>query len=247
MHLSDKARLAFQQHAIQQYPKEACGVLVSGEFIPTVNVADDPTANFRIAPTQIISIETGVGPIEAVLHTHPYDAKADRGKHDPRWPSTSDMTSWLKGRVPWGIASCDGEGISQVCWLDEDNPEPLVGREFIHGINDCYSVVRDWFRLERGIVLPNYARGMEWWDRGLDLYSQNFRDAGFVEINITDATVGDVCLFQVMSPVINHAAVITGPNEILHHLFHRLSGYDRLDRWHGQIRKWVRYVGDKQC
>ncbi len=92
-------------------------------------------------------------------------------------------------------------------------------------------------------MLKNFARGMDWWDRGEDLYDQNFQAAGFIEIPMSEVTVGDCVLFKVRSPVTNHAAVITGENEILHHLFHRLSGHDSLSKWGRVINRAVRYRG----
>jgi len=46
----------------------------------------------------------------------------------------------------------------------------LVGREWSHGVLDCYALVRDWFRAERGVELPNFVRFDDWWKRGENLY-----------------------------------------------------------------------------
>lgn len=245
MHLDSEIVEAFTKHALAEYPKEACGVVVKGKYFPCTNVADQPTKTFRVSAYEMGLIEAKEGKVDAVLHSHPYN-KQRTSPWPPEWPSAVDMECWLKGSSAWGIAATDGEGMSQLVWLDDQNPEPLEGRQFIHGVNDCYSVVRDWFRQERGIDLPNYPRQIDWWDNGQDLYSENFAKAGFVEIPASQATVGDCALFQVKSPVINHAAVITGPNTILHHLFHRLSGKDSLQKWARVITKYVRYQGPQQ-
>ena len=147
----------------------------------------------------------------------------------------------MGSNIPWGICCTDGSGISALVWLDEDHPDALVGREFIHGINDCYSLVRDWYKLERGITLMNFARGMDWWYHGEDLYDSNFERAGFCTVSMDELQVGDVLLFKVRSEVTNHAAVYTGTNEILHHLFHRCSGYDGLAKWNRVINRAVRF------
>lgn len=241
MQLTPEALQQFTDDVIKRYPEEACGFIVSGQYIPTPNSSATPTQTFRIDPIHYVKASS-FGKVEAVLHSHPY-GKHQRLTHPAEWPSTADMTAWMAGGIPWGICATNGEGITQLVWLDENNPEPLVGRQFIHGINDCYSLIRDWYKLERGIVLPNFARGMEWWDHGEDLYDQNFHAAGFDVIPLDQATVGDCVLFQVRSPVTNHAAVITGENEILHHLFHRLSGHDTLAKWGRVINKAVRFRG----
>lgn len=238
MILTAKTQEAFRNHVLEVYPEEACGLVVGGRYIKCDNVAENKLTNFKIDPLKIIKYS---GKIQAVLHSHPYKLGAPQ-KWDPVWPTTADMRNWMQDSIPWGIVSTDGEGISQFVWMDDSTWEPLEGREFIHGVHDCYSIVRDYFR-EKGITLPNYARGVEWWDKGQDLYSENFQKAGFVEIKKEEATVGDCCLFQVRSPVINHAAVITGEDEIIHHMFHRLSHKDSMARWERQIVKYVRYQG----
>lgn len=239
MMLSPQALADFERHVIAEYPKEACGLVVAGAYIPVRNAAEDPLTTFRIEPTAYVEAAQ-LGPIQAVLHSHPYHLSKPP-KLPPEWPSTQDMRGWLANNIPWGICATDGSGISQLVWLDEDNPQPLIGREFIHGINDCYSLVRDYYRLELGITLLNQPRGMDWWDNGQNLYDENFERAGFYTVPPEEATVGDCVLMKVRSPVTNHAAVITGPNEILHHLFHRLSGKDSLSRWSKVINRVVRY------
>jgi cell wall-associated NlpC family hydrolase len=50
---------------------------------------------------------------------------------------------------------------------------PLVGRQFAHGVLDCYSLVRDFHARELGIPLSEYERQDDWWSHGQDLYSLN--------------------------------------------------------------------------
>lgn len=241
MIITPKTLIAIQEYAAEQYPKEMCGLIVGGKFIKCVNESDKPEEMFRINKAVYFKALQS-GKLQAVIHSHCFDPNTPF-KYDPRWPSTLDMKTWMAMNIPWGIVASNGNETSSVLWMDDNEIAPLVGREFIHGVQDCYAIVRDYYRTVLNINLINGARGMEWWDKGEDLYSDNFEKAGFVEIAKEEADVNDVCLFQVKSPVINHAAVITGSNQILHHLFHRLSGHDRLDRWDKVIVKYIRYVG----
>lgn len=240
MNLDQETYNDFRNHVLSSYPNEACGLVVKNKYVKCKNIATNPQTDFEIDPAVILKYS---GKIQAVLHSHPYKLES-RGKWDPSWPSTADMECWIQDTIPWGIVSTDGEGISELVWLDDEEIAPLEGRVFVHGKHDCYSIVRDYFRLEKGITLNNYARGIEWWNRGEDLYSANFEKEGFYEITPEEATVGDVALFQVVSPVINHAAVITGTDEIIHHLFHRLSHKDSLRKWSKQICKYLRYKNE---
>jgi cell wall-associated NlpC family hydrolase len=239
MVITDSAAAQFKQHVLAEYPREACGVIVNDIFVKCQNVAPTPTQTFQISATELAGIGAQYGKVQAILHSHPFD-RTQHQKWEPSWPSHEDMKQWLKSDAAWGIVATEGENISEMLWLDEGTIAPLEGRPFVHGVWDCYSTVRDWFRLERGITLKNYPRAMGWWERGLDHYSTNFADAGFEEVPRAIADVGDICLFQVRSQVINHAAVITGSNQLVQHLFHRLSGYDRFDRWERMIVKYIR-------
>lgn len=241
MNLLPATLKSFQEHALQVYPNEAVGFVINDEFVPVSNTADDPLTTFRVDPNDHFKC-ANLGEIQALLHTHPYD-KFNAPKWPPEWPTTVDMEGWLQGTIPWGIAATEGEGLTQLVWLDDTDIQPLEGREFIHGINDCYSLIRDWFRVNKQVTIPNFARGMEWWYSGRNLYDENFEAVGFVPIPLEQATIGDCVMMKTASKVTNHAAVIVGNNEILHHLFNRLSGVDSLAKWNRCIVRAVRYVG----
>ena len=242
MKLNDDILHAFEAHALSCYPEEACGLVVNDQYVPCTNTADDPLKDFRVDGAELIKARAA-GSLQAVLHSHPYSSAAATA-WPPEWPSGADMESWLADIVPWGIAATDGEGFTKMVWLDDANPEPLIGREFIHGVNDCYSLVRDWYRLERGITLKNYPRTYGWWSDNKNLYAENFASAGFEEIPLESLQIGDAVLMRVGSGVIRHAAVVTGHNEITHHMFHRFSGTDSLSKWNRCIAKAVRFNPD---
>jgi cell wall-associated NlpC family hydrolase len=245
MNITQEAQDAFQAHALREYPKEACGVIVEGKYLPCTNAAKDPLRDFKISAKELASIKATHGTVEAILHTHPYHPNMQH-EEPKEWPSGHDLQSWIKSKKPWGIAATDGQGLTPILWLDDKDPGPLVGREFVWGKNDCYSLIRDWFKQERKVTLPNFPRHWKFWERGEALYDDNFEAAGFVEISPREVVPGDCCLMRIRGTgPAQHAAVITAPDQILHHLLHRLSGYDSLFRWQRQITKYVRYVGNK--
>jgi proteasome lid subunit RPN8/RPN11 len=244
MQITQEAQDAFSAHAVKQFPEEACGVLVDDKYIPCTNAAHEPRFDFKISSQELAEIKVKYGKVQAVLHSHPYHGTAQ--DHPPEWPSEHDLDSWIKSKKPWGIAATDGQGISRMVWLDDKNPEPLIGREFIWGKNDCYSLIRDWFKLERNVTLPNFPRAWKFWEHRIALYDDNFAKAGFVEIKPDEVQVGDCCFMRLHGQFAGHAAVITGPDQILHHTVHRLSGYDSLHRWMRNITRFVRYEGAKQ-
>jgi proteasome lid subunit RPN8/RPN11 len=233
---------AAQAHARAEYPRESCGLVVDGTYRPMANLAEDPTKNFRIAPAAWM-----MNKIEAVLHSHP---------NGPFYPSKTDMEGQLQSQVPWGIIALDDERVGEaLMWGDSLPIKPILGREFMHGITDCYSTLRDVFRLGREklleqdiagwpldpIVLPEVPRDDCWWDGADDLYAAHFSQFGFRPISVDQARGGDVFLMKMRSQKFNHAGVLTDEGLIIHHLVNRLSRREPAGVWGRAAGLWIRH------
>jgi proteasome lid subunit RPN8/RPN11 len=217
--LAENKALALE-HARAEYPREACGLLVirkGREVYARCRNIGVGTDQFVIHPEDYAAADME-GEIVGVVHSHPGTSPE---------PSQADQVACEASGLPWHIV-----GIPSEDWVRVEPTgfvAPLVGREWSHGVLDCYSLVRDWFRSERGVLLPNFARFDDWWKRGENLYLDNFSQVGFEAIGFADLRnlqLGDCFLMQVASPVPNHAAVYLGDGLILHHLQGRLSSRD---------------------
>lgn len=243
---------AIKAHALAEYPNEACGLIVDGEYMPCVNMATDPTKDFVIPAALQVTLR-GLGKtIQMVIHSHP---------GGPRFPTATDMRSQIDSGVPWGLVATDGEIVSPVeTWGFRDVPCPIIGREFMHGIRDCYSLVRDVYRLGKyrladqgiqwpleSISIPDFAREDNWWGDarrpGETLYIDNFEKQGFVRIPLSEAKPGDGFLMKIRSQTLNHAGVLCSDGMILHHLPQRLSRREPAAIWGRAADVWVRYEG----
>ena len=240
MQLTPQALQAFQAHVLAEYPREACGVIVGEDYHAVHNASATPEKDALIRAVDLLRIEAEIGPVRAILHSHPYKLSTPM-LHSPEWPSHVDMQQWIASGLPWGIVATDGSGTTPVLWLDDNERPPLLNRDFQHGVADCYALVRDYFHFERGIELPNFPRGWDWWHSGEDHYIKNFQSAGFRVIQKDEAVPGDCVMYKIKSSVVNHAAVITGPDTILHHLIRRKSCYDSKSKWDGLAEHYVRY------
>lgn len=214
---------AIQAHAVTDYPRECCGLIVAaavGEtYIACRNVATTPSEHFRL-PAEDYADAEDLGEVLAVVHSHPNASAA---------PSDADRVMCEASGLPWHIISVGQvTGAEPECGdLQTFQPNgyvaPLVGRQFAHGILDCYTLVRDFYARELGIQLSQYERDDEWWDNGQDLYSlERLRAEGFDLIE-DEPRRGDMVLMQIRSPVPNHAGVYLGGGQMLHHLADRLS------------------------
>lgn len=201
-------------HAAREQPRECCGLAVVRRgklrYWPCRNTAAE--AEFAIHPEDQAAAEDA-GEVVAICHSHVYL---------PPQPSEADRVMCERTGLPWLIISWP-TGTHTII-EPTGYRAPLVGRPFVHGVLDCYTLVRDYYA-SLGIELPDYEREEEWWLRGGDLYRAHFAEAGFVAV-AGPPKVHDGLLMQVASPVPNHAAVMVEPGIILQHCHGRLSSRD---------------------
>lgn len=220
---------AIEEHALEEFPRECCGLVIAEGrkevYIRCRNVADPGVAEdeFVIAPRDWKAAEQR-GPVLAVAHSHP-----NASPH----PSAADRRACNALGVPWAIVAVHADPATpeapafiagNVILTPENHEVPLRGREFIFGVQDCYTLVQDFYKREMGgIVLPDFDRTDEFWKRGEDLYMDNFTGAGFDPIPYPTQK-GDLILMAIRSDITNHAGIWLGEGDaMLHHPYNHLS------------------------
>ncbi|WP_434642613.1 C40 family peptidase [Achromobacter piechaudii] len=255
-----KTMAAIRAHAMAEYPRECCGLVVMRDrretYRPCRNMAEG-TAHFVLDPEDYAAAEEA-GRITAIIHSHP--------DQQPILLHDADRVACEESGLPWFIVPVNADEAGAVVAGEmvgiapEGFVSPLLGRPFAHGVLDCYSLVRDWYARERGIALPDFHRDDCWWEPGKsgDLYMDHYAEAGFRPLASSEAiSPGDVVLMQIRSDRANHAGVFIGtqalteapdlfpvPDAMLHHLHGRDServvygGY-----WREATRLVLRYKG----
>jgi proteasome lid subunit RPN8/RPN11 len=231
---------AIRAHAwavYQDSKREACGVVIrtaeGDAFRPIRNIVmgDQAQDRFVMCPRDLAEAEDA-GEIVAIVHSHP-DASAH--------PSHADRVMCRRSGLPWLVISVPGDVILQAS--PQEPPLDLVGREFHHGVVDCYSLIQDYYSDRLGLTLPHFDRADDWWEHGLDLYRDNFAAAGFVQVGGREVVPQphDVIIMQVRSDKPNHGAVMDAeqPGMILHHLWGRPSCHDV---WGGYWQQHTAFV-----
>lgn len=126
----------------------------------------------------------------------------------------------------------------------------LEGIDFDHGKQDCYTMLQTIYGEELGITLSDYARFDDWWIKGENLYTENFKSEGFVvldpETPVVELREYDVFLVALPDPrcggegvPANHCCVYIGEGKIIHH---RLGKRSQIKNYQGMLRDFTTHI-----
>jgi len=216
-----------QIHSKEMYPDEACGFILEDKFLPLPNVAEHKDKEFQIQNKEFLKYN---GRIKAVVHSHP----------DYPHISKADMESQIRSALPWGVVFLQNNAVQHTAFWGNDIIYDLIGRPFIHGLFDCYALVRDYWRL-KGFDIKEFPRENLWWQDDPSMLEDGVESAGFHFIDESEVKVGDVVFMKVMADVVNHSGIVIEDGLVLHHLYNRLSRREPLFRWRKYITGFVRY------
>ena len=228
----------FKKYAKEQAPEEACGLLaiIKGKetFWPCKNLAEGKHEFFILDPDDWAEFED-TGEIIGVIHSHPVGAAI---------ASEADKASCEHIGFPYYIYS-----INQDHWLCIEptgwKAPTLIGRKFIWGKYDCWSIVTDWFKETKDINIKYWKRPKRIKDF---INNPEFEFAlpklNFVrQSNNKNIQVGDVLLFQSVTGNLDHVAVYIGDNMILNHNIKGLSCRELFDlKYQQALRGIYRYA-----
>lgn len=197
--------------AVKSVPREMCGLLIrkssTGDIVfkEVANTHPEPMSFFRIDAREIAAVSIAGDYVESFVHSHPNTSAQ---------PSAADVADMNLHGKPFVIVSARDREVRT--W--RPTKVPLVGRAYVHGKQDCYTIVQDYYQRELGITLPDFEREDRWWENanGEALYADNFREAGFVQIPLTDIRKHDALLcYWGSTQHVNHALIYLGADGAL--------------------------------
>ena len=199
---TDEIDAAARAHAVELFPKEAAGIVINGQFEPLENLSETDEDDVLLSEADLLRVAEA----QVFFHSHPNGLGS---------PSAHDMTYQQQLGIPFVILALPDADM--FAFGDQLAPAPLIGRGFRHGVQDCYGLMRDWWR-QRGVDLPDYPRDWSWWLKGQNLYQENFEAAGFQRIDPALAhQEGDVLLFNFNHKVPMHGGLVMPGGLMLHH------------------------------
>lgn len=221
-------------HAVREYPNECVGFVVDGHYVPQINKADDTTNDFAVDNAVFRALKP-----EAIIHSHIYP-------HMKLVPTKSDMRGQMDTGIPWGITLASHEGATPILWWgDHLLSSSLIGRQFVSGVFDCFSLARAYFKQRLDVYVRDFPRDEDW-DRTEDrvLIEDNFARLGFVPVDRATARPHDVLLIGIpMKGPANHIAVLDEEGLMVHHLRDQLSRREPwTNEWRHVTKQVIRYV-----
>ncbi len=209
---------SFKKYAQEQAPNEACGLfaIIEGKeiFWPCKNLAEGKHEFFMIDPDDWQECEDK-GEILGVVHSHPIGSAI---------ASDTDKAACEHIGFPYyiyGIEHDHWECIEPSGW----KAPSLIGRKFIWGKYDCWSIVTDWFKENKNITIKYWPRPK----KIKDFVDNPYFDKVLTESNFlkqktnNDLKVGDVLLFEGEKDSLSHVALYIGDMMILNHSIRALS------------------------
>ena len=219
------------KHLLDVYPEEGCGILQNKKgklvWIPSTNEAENPEEEFIINSDDYLRASL-TGDIYAIVHSHP-NASPELSEADKK------ASNYFK--IPYIVYSIpSGEKVEYI-----PETKRLLGRDYIFGENDCWSLARDFYKEEFNITLPTMKFKDDWWEDGLNYFDDLFNKFGFIEVE--EPQRGDIIIFKIYNNIPNHCGVYLEEDIFIHHAENRLSCRESLyPFWIKNILRYARYA-----
>tara|TARA_Y100000593_G_scaffold95106_1_gene199794 strand:+ start:10815 stop:11552 length:738 start_codon:yes stop_codon:yes gene_type:complete len=231
----DEIKKQIKNHAIEELPNECCGLLLEKEpthelkILKCENNSINKKSRFSISAKDYLEASKE-GTILAFYHSH-----NSENDHFSEYDKAQSEGHKLKC-----IMYCLNKNSFHEYVPNNFKPS-YMGKDFELGKNDCFTLIRDFYKNEYDIEIKNYHRDHKWPIENPDYYEANYEAEGFVKIfdgPINDTSKlkrGDLILmkpFGKKNP--SHGAIYMDKDLILHH---QVNCYSRIENYNNSFKQ----------
>lgn len=198
-HIKNKIR----EYSLKNIPHESCGLIIEGNngifCYPCQNISFRKHEECILDPIDYIKASS-LGKILAHFHSQPSAG-----------PSLKDNLTCLEHNIFCII----------YCWLNNQffiikpELEDFLLHEFEIGKNDCFSLVRKYYKNKLNIEINDYFRDVNWFNNNPNIILDNFKKEGFQLID-DNYKKNDILLFKNKDGYLTHMGICIGKDLILH-------------------------------
>lgn len=210
--------------------EEVCGFIyadISGNplIYKCKNIAEDKTKEFLIDHDDYLAVYSLSNQlILGVYHSHP----ASSGF------SEADLESAEESCLPFYLYDIQADKWHEYIPSTYDSPTDCL--RFVMGFQDCYGLVRNFFRKNYNCYLSDYDRDESFCHEEQCVIMNSFEKEGFYKVDLNDIQIGDLILFKSDKALPQHFGILVEPQIMLHHPRNGLSRKESITgRWISRI------------
>lgn len=204
MELTTQIKSTIKKYALKEKPDEVCGLIISsGNFVsiyPCKNISSNKKVRFELSPLDYVrALDDGGNKVLGIFHSQ-----------ENKNLSVLDVLNSMGHKIYSVVYSWKYDEFYEIT-NQHVKYKQYIGKEFEIGKNDCFSIIRDFYKKEYNININDYFRDDKWYKKNPNIIKENFEKEGGIEVKFEDIKEGDVIIFS-----FGHFAIYLGENLILH-------------------------------
>jgi len=233
-----------KKHAIKNKNEEVCGLIVSKDnnllYIGARNISENKKNNFAVDPNSYM-YAASIGKIIACFHSHIKNTSF----------SWTDINNSFKLNLPYYLYNPKQNIINYFSPSEYKNYKKYLYLKFDYGKNDCFSLIRNFYKNELNIEMSDPAedRATKYvppenclvWSR--EKYKEWANENCLADMDINDISElkkYDILVFDGFNKgEPSHGMIYIGNGLVLHHPFNDISKIESLRKAHFKFLKFI--------
>lgn len=217
--------------------EEVCGFILApfdgfdAKVWPCANIAENKAEEFEIDTKEYLKVHAA-GQIFGLYHSHP----------TPAGFSEADLECAEEMAIPFYLFDVQGDEWHE--YLPSTYQPAIEGARWILGFQDCFEIVRRYYRNTYKIYIGDYDRDESFCHEEQNVIMDNFEKEGFKIVPKESLKLHDVILFRTDKALPQHFGIYLGGQQFLHHMQNGFSCQQLLNgKWLNRILYVLRRKG----